>query len=139
MPTGLHADIWFDGACRRNPFGPGGGGAHIEFPGTSLGPVRVYRPLPRCTNNEAEYTGLIIGLAQARSEGATSVYIRGDSKLVIGHLDRSYRMKSKRLRPYFDEVRRLLQGFDVRGLEWIPRARNGKADRASRGLDTIRL
>lgn len=131
----MHANLWFDGACYGNP-GPGAGGAHLEFEGDNE-PVRVHRALAHCTNNQAEYTGLIIGLVQARREGVTSITIRGDSRLVIEQVRGKWRVKARRLQPYVDEVRRLLKGIHLVSLEWVPRSENTKADSASRGRGTI--
>jgi ribonuclease HI len=41
------------------------------------------RYLGGATNNEAEYTGLIIGLEEAVRQGARSIVVRGDSQLVV--------------------------------------------------------
>ena len=47
------------------------------------------------TNNEAEYEALLKGLELAKSLGAESVLIQGDSQLVIGQVNGTYEAKEE--------------------------------------------
>jgi ribonuclease HI len=130
------AIISFDGACSGNP-GPGGGGAHVEIKGRNG--IHVHRGLPTTTNNEAEYTGLIIGLHYALLEGIEDVEIRGDSRLVIEQVSGSWECRAANLQPLLREVQRLLSCFTSYRLKWIPRLLNKEADAASRGHATYEM
>ncbi len=122
------ARIWFDGACTGNP-GPTGGGAIVEIDGRRQ---TISRPGPRGTNNEAEYLGLIAGLEAARDAGATTLLVRGDSQLVIRQLEGQYKVKAPNLRPFYEQAKALLRGFDEVRFEWVRRDQNADADAAAR-------
>ncbi len=59
------AKITFDGGSRGNP-GPAAGAAIIKYKGETYTSTRF---LPYATNNEAEYTGCILGLEKALELG----------------------------------------------------------------------
>lgn len=128
-------EIWFDGACRSNP-GPGGAGAFVRLPGQAGG-VRLHRRLDSCTNNEAEFLGLILGLEYARQLRIETLQVYGDSKLVIEAAAGRWTLHKPHLIPYLERIRRLLKGFRSVQLTWIPREVNTEADAASRGLRSI--
>ena len=48
----------------------------------------------KCTNNQAEYEALIIGLEILLEIGASTVHIKGNSNLVIGQITGDFRIKS---------------------------------------------
>ena len=125
---GVHAEVWFDGACSGNP-GPMGGGAVIVIDGKE---EAVSKALGNGTNNEAEYGGLIAGLGAALRRGAASVTVRGDSQLVLRQLEGKYQVKAANLRPYYDQAKALLERFDPVKLVWVPRDQNAGADAAAR-------
>lgn len=123
----VHADVWFDGASKGNP-GRMAGGAVVAVEGRR----EVLRgKVGHGTNNEAEYEGLILGLDHALRAGADTVTVRGDSQLVIRHLEGRYQVKADNLKPLYAEARRLLHAFQKHRLEWVPRADNAEADRAA--------
>ena len=130
VPLGdpVHADVWFDGACLGNP-GPMGAGAVVVVAGRRQ---VVSRHVGRGTNNEAEYHGVIAGLRHALAAGATHVTVRGDSQLVLRHLDGSYAVRAANLRPLYEEARGLLDHFEDVQLQWVRREANADADRAAR-------
>ncbi|XP_024179271.1 uncharacterized protein LOC112185255 [Rosa chinensis] len=82
----------------------------------------------KCTNNQAEYEALIIGLEVLLEMGVRDVQIRGDSQLVINQLQEKYRCLSWLLIPYLNRAIELLDQFDDVGLEYIPRERNFAAN-----------
>jgi len=124
----VHATVWFDGACSGNP-GPMGGGAVVEIDGRR---ETVSLALGRGTNNEAEYGGLIAGLEEALGHGATSVTVRGDSQLILRHLEGRYAVRASNLRPLYERARVLLGRFERVRFEWVRREENGAADAAAR-------
>ncbi|XP_024195167.1 uncharacterized protein LOC112198299 [Rosa chinensis] len=82
----------------------------------------------QCTNNQAEYEALIIGLEVLLEMGVRNVQIRGDSQLVINQLQEKYRCASWLLVPYLNCAIELLDQFDDVDLEHIPRERNFAAN-----------
>jgi len=57
-----------------------------------------------CTNNEAEYHGLVVGLQEARQKGVPGVVVHGDSQLVIEQLRGNYRVQAENLKPLWRKV-----------------------------------
>ncbi|XP_024156411.1 uncharacterized protein LOC112164453 [Rosa chinensis] len=82
----------------------------------------------KCTNNQAEYEALIIGLEVLLEMGVRDVQIRGDSQLVINQLQNVYRCASWLLMPYLNRAIELLDQFTDVDLEHIPRERNFAAN-----------
>ena len=90
--------LYFDGCSKGNP-GMSGAGAvlydeqlveiwsNAQFVGN------------RSTNNEAEYTGLLIGLRKSVDLGVGHLLVRGDSQLIIRQLKGEYKVKSESLKP----------------------------------------
>ena len=115
-----------DGGSRGNP-GPGAcsavlkdrNGIIIDKQGKFLG---------ICTNNEAEYHGLILGLNLAVNHHVDNVEVLMDSELIVNQLNGRYRIKEPRLKPLFTEVKNLVQQFDSVSFRSIPREKNKEAD-----------
>jgi len=121
--------IHFDGGSRGNP-GPAGIGAVVTDPVTDP-PARlaaVSEHIGEATNNVAEYRALIAGLEAARAFPARAVEVRGDSKLVIEQVRGTWKVKQAHLRPFVDDVRRLLEPYEQVTLTHVPRAQNADAD-----------
>lgn len=79
----MHVHIYFDGATKpRNP-GPSVGAALIIDPKSGETLATASDSLDHCSNNVAEYMGLIAGLKSAIDLGATQVTVFGDSQLII--------------------------------------------------------
>ncbi|NEO09754.1 ribonuclease HI family protein [Moorena sp. SIO3I8] len=123
--TNSKLTILFDGGSRGNP-GIAGAAAVIKQPGAKT--ISVSQFFPHATNNEAEYTGAILGLEKALEIGAGQVVLKGDSQLVINQLKGTWRVKTPHLRPLWTKAKSLLNQFDSVQLEWIPRAQNSEAD-----------
>ena len=125
-----------DGAARGNP-GPSGAGWWItDAQGQELARGGVF--LGHRTNNEAEYAAALGGLEVARSLGATEVLLKADSELMIRQLTGVYQVKHPRLKPLYDEMRRLIGGFQRVSFAHIPRNQNGEADKeANRAIDKV--
>lgn len=84
------------------------------------------------SNNEMEYQGLINGLEKAIELGVENLTIRGDSQLIIRQVTGMYRVKKDTLIPLHRKVLELLKKVPLWSIEWIPRAQNEDADKASR-------
>ena len=63
------------------------------------------------TNNEAEYEALLKGLELAKSLGAKSIVVQGDSQLIINQVNGICEAKEDRMERYLDMVKRLVKKF----------------------------
>ncbi|KAH8096503.1 hypothetical protein JL720_3878 [Aureococcus anophagefferens] len=99
------ATLRFDGSAKPNPGRGGAGYVLSDHDGrvVETGCVRIGSA--RCTNNMAEYVGLIQGLKSARRQGIRgTLRVQGDSQLVVNQLKgifevRSAKLESPRRRP----------------------------------------
>ena len=66
---------------------------------------------PGCTNNVAEYEGLLLGLCKARALGARRPSIRSDSELITTHIGKTYRALKPELAKYLAPVRSMEKYF----------------------------
>ena len=123
-----------DGGSRGNP-GPAGYGAVVfDESGTVL--AERAASIGRATNNVAEYSGLIAGLAAAIELGATRVAVQMDSKLVVEQMSGRWKVKHPDMKPLASKASDLVARFDSVTFEWLPRARNKHADRlANEAMD----
>jgi len=105
-------DIYTDGGSRGNP-GPGAS-AFIAVR-DNVGEERVLGKrtelVGRCTNNEAEYRALIMGLTWAISRGFHDIRLHSDSQLMVRQLQGSYRVKAANIIPLHEKATELLRGM----------------------------
>ncbi|XP_058185787.1 uncharacterized protein LOC131303013 [Rhododendron vialii] len=90
-----------------------------------------------CTNNQAEYEVVVIGLEILRELEAREVKIVGDSNLVINHLAGTFKCYSEDLAPYCMAAVQLIQDFDNVTVKHVTRSMNTEANslaQASTGL-----
>jgi ribonuclease H / adenosylcobalamin/alpha-ribazole phosphatase len=124
-----------DGGARGNP-GPAGFGAVVRDAATESVLAERSGSLGVTTNNVAEYTGLIEGLAAAAELGARDVTVRMDSKLVVEQMSGRWQIRHSGLRPLAAKAAAHMAGFDAVRFEWVPRERNKHADAlANRAMD----
>lgn len=118
-----------DGGSRGNPGIAGSGALVRNSSGQVIAAVAV--PLGNASNNVAEYTGLIEGLKLVRSiDDSAQVEVRMDSKLVVEQMSGRWKIKHEDMRRLAQEAMTILSPSQVR-YTWIPRAKNGDADRLS--------
>ncbi len=117
--------LYFDGGSRGNP-GVAAGGAILIMPDGKQYAVSYY--LPWATNNEAEYTGLIIGLEKAHSLGLEELIIMGDSQLVVNQVNGQWRVNSPNLVPLHKKATSLFRRIKNAKLTWVARSKNQLAD-----------
>jgi len=118
--------IYVDGASRGNP-GPAAVGAVIkEEQGATI--LKVSSSIGRATNNQAEYSALIVALQQARKLGADQVYINTDSQLMSEQINGNYKVRNAHIRPLFEKAMQLLTAFQYYSIDHIPRYLNSEAD-----------
>ena len=115
-----------DGGARGNP-GPAAIGVVISDPeGNVLD--ELAETIGVASNNVAEYTAVLRGLARARDLGATELELIGDSELVAKQLTGVYRVKHQAMKPLYAQARAGLEGFDRWSFRTVPRAENARAD-----------
>jgi ribonuclease HI len=119
--------LFFDGACKGNP-GAGGAGWVIFTKERTLG--FGWRFLDDCTNNVAEYQGLVDGLTYALEHDIKNLDVRGDSKLVVMQVKGGWKVNAVHLRPLHAEA---VATFKKLGgsIAWVPREHNKTADQLS--------
>ena len=81
-----------------------------------------------CTNNQAEYEALVIGLGVLHELRAPRVFVLGDSELVINQLNGTFRCMSCTLAPYHMVASYLAESFDGITFSHVSRDRNTIAD-----------
>ncbi|XP_050374574.1 uncharacterized protein LOC126792132 [Argentina anserina] len=93
----------------------------------------------KCTNNQAEYEAVIIGLKLLLDLEVTKVQVLGDSLLVINQLKGVYKCNSFTLLTFWERASELLDQFADVVLDYIPRERNFVANEVAQLATGIRL
>ena len=133
--------LYFDGCSKGNP-GPAGAGAvlYINNDGDDIGQevwAKAAFVGKKETNNVAEYTGLVIGLAEANNQGIQHLVVKGDSKLVIEQMKGKYKVKAPNLLPLYQQAKHYSTMFITIDFIHVYRNENKRADELSnQGLDT---
>ncbi|KAK2989457.1 hypothetical protein RJ640_023615 [Escallonia rubra] len=81
-----------------------------------------------CSNNQAEYEALIIGLEILLDMRVTTMQISGDSQLVIKQLNGEFKCNALGLEMYFSIASYLLTKFDDVTITHVPKIDNGNAN-----------
>ncbi|GLZ05894.1 bifunctional RNase H/acid phosphatase [Actinomadura sp. NBRC 104412] len=125
-----------DGGSRGNP-GPAGYGALVRDALTGEVLAEVAEAIGHATNNVAEYRGLIAGLRAAAELGPSAdIEVRMDSKLVVEQMSGRWKIRHPDMVPLADEARTLASSLGAVAYTWVPRDRNGHADRlANQAMD----
>lgn len=122
----LKATLYADGGARGNPGPAAGAAVLIGQDGRVLAERALY--LGTATNNVAEYTGLILGLEEARRLGVNRLEVRMDSMLVVQQMRGLWKIKHPGLKPLALRAGALLAQFPDRSIEHVPREENALAD-----------
>jgi len=118
--------LQFDGGSRGNP-GPAGVG--VTLVDEQDNPVyELSEFLGTCTNNVAEYTGLLRGLAAAQALGATKLTVRSDSELLVRQINGIYKVKSPDLKPLYQQAMTLIRKIGEVKVSHTYREGNTRAD-----------
>lgn len=118
--------LYTDGGARGNP-GPAASGAVLYEYGKIV--ARVGKFLGVNTNNQAEYTAIVIGLEKALELGMQELSCFMDSELAVKQLRLEYKVKNKGLAPLFLKVWNLSKKFKRISFQHIPREKNKEADK----------
>lgn len=126
--------LYTDGASRGNPGEAGAGIAILDDHGKELVGTGEY--LGKCTNNEAEYRALLLGLAKCGEFGKGRILAHLDSELIVKQILGEYRVKHPNLKPLFQEAMQRLADFSYFDVTHIRRAQNSRADQlANQAID----
>ena len=137
-PTTTHNNmhtLFFDGCSKGNPGRAGAGAVLYDASGTEVFAESVFAGYS-ATNNEAEYTGLILGLNTALKQGITELQVRGDSQLVIRQMQGKYTVNSPKLAPLHQCATTLVSKFAKIEFEHVYRDKNQRADALSNRGET---
>jgi ribonuclease H / adenosylcobalamin/alpha-ribazole phosphatase len=129
-----HVVVEADGGSRGNP-GPAAYGALVKDADTGRVLAEEGTTLGVASNNVAEYSGLIAGLALAAEVAPDAdIEVRMDSKLVVEQMSGRWKIKHPDMKPLALEAKRLAPFGTT--YTWVPRERNQHADRlANEALD----
>ncbi|MES2164004.1 MAG: ribonuclease HI family protein [Pseudomonadota bacterium] len=124
---------WFDGSAHPNP-GQIGIGALLCGPDGER--VEISRRAGYGNSGEAEYLALTALLEAAVSLGAAGLVVHGDSQVVVNDVNLSAQAVAagrgaKGLEEHRQRVLDLMAPLGAVSLRWVPRHRNGDADRLS--------
>ncbi|KAG9446503.1 hypothetical protein H6P81_012631 [Aristolochia fimbriata] len=81
-----------------------------------------------CSNNEAEYQAILLGLGIAVEMQMPQLNIYDDSALVIKQLTEEFEVKKLKLEPLWRYAGELLAQIPEVSLHYVPRSENGPAD-----------
>lgn len=119
----------FDGCSKGNP-GIAGAGAVIYNNEIEI-LSNTFFVGEKATNNHAEYAGLILGLQMAYELNIKSLLVKGDSLLVINHMNGTYKCSSVNLIELYSRAKELESKFDNICYQHVLRNFNKRADALS--------
>lgn len=124
-------ELYFDGCSKGNP-GPGGAGAVLYKNGEEIWADSVFVG-KRVTNNQSEYTGIILGLNYVINQQPEikTLFVKGDSLLVIKQMRGEYKVNSANLLEMHNTVKALANNLDKIEYEHVYRNDNKRADALS--------
>lgn len=120
---------WFDGSALPNP-GRLGIGGMLAGPSGEI--VEISAAAGHGDSSAAEYLALIAVLEAALAEAAEDIVIYGDSRVVIDDLNAPEGAGIRSLAHHAARARELIAQIGTVRIQWIPRARNVRADALSR-------
>lgn len=122
----MKINIFIDGGSRGNPGRGACAAVLLDAKGAVLKEEGKY--LGHCTNNFAEYNGLLLALSAAAKLGAAELKVFSDSELLVKQFSGEYRIKDPALKELMAEIRKLAAGFKKVTLAHVPREKNEHAD-----------
>lgn len=123
--------MFTDGGARGNP-GPAASGIvifELDAKGEMGEQVAAFgQYLGETTNNQAEYTAIILGLKKAKELGFDAVDAKMDSELAVKQLNGEYKVKNPGIAQRFLEIHNLKQSFHQISFSHVRREFNKLAD-----------
>lgn len=86
------------------------------------------KSLVLCSNNIAEYEGLILALETAKDLGVTDLQVFSDSQLIVNQIHENWKVKEVSLLTLRSTAWAIGMTFDSLTLTWVPRENNKRAD-----------
>lgn len=133
-PSGSCIKLYTDGGSRGNP-GPAGGGFLIYKNNAVAKKGSEFFGVK--TNNQSEYLALRSGLREVYEQFPNDhleCYL--DSELIVKQMKGEYKVKSDKVKPLYEEVKRIADQFKGFQIFHIPRAQNRLADQlANEAMD----
>jgi ribonuclease HI len=123
----IRARLFTDGGARGNP-GPAAYGYVLEDEDGTVLDARG-QAIGVATNNVAEYSGLVAGLAKAVELGVGELEVVSDSELVVRQMSGDYRVKNEGLKPLYLEASGLASRLSKVSYRAVRREHNKLADR----------
>jgi len=124
-----HLKIYTDGGSRGNP-GPGAFGVVIKDEKDNI-LFKEGKKIGKCTNNQAEYQGLIAGLKWLikNKPKVESIDFYLDSRLVVNQMQGNFYFIFLNLRPLWYQAKNLVKKIKPKlNYHHIPREKNFEAD-----------
>ena len=123
--------LQFDGLSEPNPGASSGGAVLFAPDGKVIFEAGEF--IPHATNNQAEYSGLILGLAHTKTipAAAANLRIEGDSQLIISQVSGKWKIKNDVLKALHTSVLEILDdpAFVNVGIRHVYRDQNKHADK----------
>lgn len=121
------ATVYVDGCSRGNP-GPSGIGYKIVGEnGQVLAEGGEF--IGFATSRVAEYYALKEGMQLALELGLKTVRFVSDNLMLVNQMNGIYKVKNRDLLPIFDDVQKMVQGFEACAFTHVAREQNTAADR----------
>ena len=122
----------FDGASKGNP-GNAGAGAVLYKNDKEI--WNISRHLGKQTNNYAECFAAILGIEEAAKRNIKTLYVEGDSMLIINQLKGKWQVKNNDLKNLYSSITQSLKSFEKITFKHIYRNYNSRADQlANEGI-----
>jgi len=123
----MKARLWTDGGARGNP-GPAAFAYVLEAADGTVLDARG-EAIGVATNNVAEYSALVAGLARAVEAGVRELEVRSDSELMVKQMRGEYRVKNRDLQSLFLDASRAARAIGQVTYMHVRREHNELADR----------
>ncbi len=123
----MKARLWTDGGARGNP-GPAAFAYVLEAEDGTVLDARG-EAIGVATNNVAEYSALVAGLACAVEAGVSELEVRSDSELMVKQMRGEYRVKNRDLQSLFLDASRAARKIGRITYTHVRREHNELADR----------
>lgn len=119
---------WFDGSAHPNP---GRIGIGVLLTGPAGERVEISRRAGHGNSGDAEYLALIAALEKAVELGIGELLLYGDSQVVVQDVLVSPAAGARALQEHQARAAQLMAALAQVHVRWVPRHRNGEADRLS--------
>ena len=128
--------VYTDGASRGNP-GPCALGVSVLDTDKNVIHEESLYLEDSNTNNFAEYKAVICALELAVKNKIKEIHLFSDSEFLIKQLNGLYKVKSKNIKPLFEECQKLIAQIPKSTFEHVRRELNSRADElANQALDS---